>query len=162
MGVTAKQLALHPMSKARSSILNSLTYFRCWWRWLLVPEIVWFFQDPVVIINGLTKIFRLPGFRICWVIGPKVVSCFHIALTFSRILCKRSRGLAATWMVAQLTSCKMPHFLSSNPTSSNLKWKRFSNTSSRNAISFSRGRHTLHLEKLVLLTSIDWMRWAFM
>lgn len=26
-------------------------------------------QDPVVIINGLTKGFRLPGWRICWVSG---------------------------------------------------------------------------------------------
>jgi aspartate/methionine/tyrosine aminotransferase len=30
-------------------------------------------QDPVIIINGLTKIFRLPGFRICWIVGPKVM-----------------------------------------------------------------------------------------
>jgi aspartate/methionine/tyrosine aminotransferase len=28
-------------------------------------------EDPVIIVNGLTKIFRLPGFRICWVVGPK-------------------------------------------------------------------------------------------
>jgi len=28
-------------------------------------------EDPLIIINGLTKIFRLPGWRICWVIGPK-------------------------------------------------------------------------------------------
>jgi len=28
-------------------------------------------DDPVIIINGLTKIFRLPGFRICWIVGPK-------------------------------------------------------------------------------------------
>jgi len=28
-------------------------------------------EDPVVIVNGLTKIFRLPGWRICWVVGPK-------------------------------------------------------------------------------------------
>lgn len=27
--------------------------------------------DPVVIINGLTKCWRLPGWRVCWVIGPK-------------------------------------------------------------------------------------------
>ena len=30
-------------------------------------------QDPVIIVNGLTKNFRLPGYRICWVIGPKVL-----------------------------------------------------------------------------------------
>lgn len=28
-------------------------------------------QDSVIIIDGLTKNFRLPGWRICWVIGPK-------------------------------------------------------------------------------------------
>jgi len=27
--------------------------------------------DPVVIIDGLTKNWRLPGLRVCWVIGPK-------------------------------------------------------------------------------------------
>ncbi|GFZ45254.1 LOW QUALITY PROTEIN: hypothetical protein JCM24511_02980 [Saitozyma sp. JCM 24511] len=30
-------------------------------------------EDPVVIINGLTKGFRLPGWRVCWVVGPKSV-----------------------------------------------------------------------------------------
>ncbi|KAK4689150.1 hypothetical protein P7C73_g960, partial [Tremellales sp. Uapishka_1] len=30
-------------------------------------------EDPVVIINGLTKGFRLPGWRICWVVAPKSV-----------------------------------------------------------------------------------------
>lgn len=30
-------------------------------------------EDPVIIINGLTKGFRLPGWRICWVIAPKTV-----------------------------------------------------------------------------------------
>jgi len=28
-------------------------------------------QDPVVIIDGLTKNWRLPGWRVCWVVGPK-------------------------------------------------------------------------------------------
>lgn len=28
-------------------------------------------EDPVVLIDGLTKNFRLPGWRVCWVIGPK-------------------------------------------------------------------------------------------
>ncbi|KAJ3083746.1 aminotransferase [Rhizoclosmatium globosum] len=27
--------------------------------------------DPVVIIDGMTKNFRLPGWRVCWIIGPK-------------------------------------------------------------------------------------------
>lgn len=30
-------------------------------------------EDPVVIINGLTKNWRLPGWRMCWVVGPKEV-----------------------------------------------------------------------------------------
>jgi aspartate/methionine/tyrosine aminotransferase len=28
-------------------------------------------EDAVVIIDGLTKNFRLPGWRVCWVVGPK-------------------------------------------------------------------------------------------
>jgi len=28
-------------------------------------------EDPVVIINGLTKNWRLPGWRVCWVVGPR-------------------------------------------------------------------------------------------
>jgi len=28
-------------------------------------------RDPVLILNGLTKAFRLPGWRICWVLGPE-------------------------------------------------------------------------------------------
>lgn len=28
-------------------------------------------EDSVVIIDGLTKGFRLPGWRVCWVVGPK-------------------------------------------------------------------------------------------
>src|SRR3984885_11942308 len=27
--------------------------------------------DDVIIIDGLTKRFRLPGWRICWIVGPK-------------------------------------------------------------------------------------------
>lgn len=27
--------------------------------------------SPVVLIDGLTKNFRLPGWRCCWVVGPK-------------------------------------------------------------------------------------------
>ncbi|WVF69226.1 hypothetical protein IAT40_004002 [Kwoniella sp. CBS 6097] len=30
-------------------------------------------EDPVLLINGLTKGFRLPGWRVCWVVGPKSV-----------------------------------------------------------------------------------------
>lgn len=28
-------------------------------------------RDPVLILNGLTKAFRLPGWRICWIVGPE-------------------------------------------------------------------------------------------
>ncbi|EJD02217.1 aminotransferase [Fomitiporia mediterranea MF3/22] len=28
-------------------------------------------EDSVVIVNGLTKNWRLPGWRVCWVLGPK-------------------------------------------------------------------------------------------
>ncbi|GAA5820259.1 hypothetical protein JCM11251_005548 [Rhodosporidiobolus azoricus] len=28
-------------------------------------------EDNVILINGLTKCWRLPGWRVCWVIGPK-------------------------------------------------------------------------------------------
>jgi aspartate/methionine/tyrosine aminotransferase len=28
-------------------------------------------EDPVILIDGLTKNFRLPGWRTCWVVGPK-------------------------------------------------------------------------------------------
>jgi len=28
-------------------------------------------KDPICIINGLTKNWRLPGWRVCWVVGPK-------------------------------------------------------------------------------------------
>ncbi|KAI9287085.1 aminotransferase [Umbelopsis sp. AD052] len=30
-------------------------------------------HDPVVIIDGMTKNMRLPGWRVCWVVGPKSV-----------------------------------------------------------------------------------------
>jgi aspartate/methionine/tyrosine aminotransferase len=28
-------------------------------------------KDPIIIIDGLTKGWRLPGWRVCWIIGPK-------------------------------------------------------------------------------------------
>jgi aspartate/methionine/tyrosine aminotransferase len=28
-------------------------------------------QDPIVIVDGLTKNWRLPGWRVCWIVGPK-------------------------------------------------------------------------------------------
>jgi len=29
--------------------------------------------DPIVIINGMTKNWRCPGFRVCWIVAPKAV-----------------------------------------------------------------------------------------
>jgi len=29
--------------------------------------------DPVVILDGFTKCWRMPGLRICWIVGPKAV-----------------------------------------------------------------------------------------
>lgn len=28
-------------------------------------------KDPIIIVNGYTKNWRLPGWRVCWVVGPK-------------------------------------------------------------------------------------------
>ncbi len=36
-------------------------------------------EDDVLIIDGLTKRFRLPGWRIAWIVGPKV--CLFSPLT---------------------------------------------------------------------------------
>ncbi|KAI9262023.1 pyridoxal phosphate-dependent transferase [Sporodiniella umbellata] len=30
-------------------------------------------EDPVIIVDGLTKNFRMPGWRICWIVAPKPV-----------------------------------------------------------------------------------------
>lgn len=30
-------------------------------------------EDPVIIVNGLTKNWRCPGFRLCWIVGPKQI-----------------------------------------------------------------------------------------
>ncbi|KAK9894398.1 PLP-dependent transferase [Cystobasidium minutum MCA 4210] len=30
-------------------------------------------EDPVILLDGLTKNFRLPGWRCCWVVGPKTL-----------------------------------------------------------------------------------------
>mmetsp|Transcript_20460 Transcript_20460/g.44412 ORF Transcript_20460/g.44412 Transcript_20460/m.44412 type:complete len:490 (-) Transcript_20460:109-1578(-) len=29
--------------------------------------------DPVIIVNGLTKNWRCPGFRVCWIVAPKTI-----------------------------------------------------------------------------------------
>ncbi|OEU15228.1 aminotransferase, classes I and II superfamily [Fragilariopsis cylindrus CCMP1102] len=30
-------------------------------------------EDPILIVNGLTKNWRCPGFRICWIVAPKAI-----------------------------------------------------------------------------------------
>lgn len=35
-------------------------------------------EDDVLIIDGLTKRFRLPGWRIAWIVGPKVIFIYYI------------------------------------------------------------------------------------
>jgi hypothetical protein len=30
-------------------------------------------EDPVIIVDGLTKNHRLPGWRVCWLVAPKQV-----------------------------------------------------------------------------------------
>lgn len=40
-------------------------------------------QDPVIVIDGLTKNFRMPGWRVCWIVGPKpVISSMESAGSF--------------------------------------------------------------------------------
>ena len=29
--------------------------------------------DPILIVNGLTKNWRCPGFRVCWIVAPKQI-----------------------------------------------------------------------------------------
>jgi len=30
-------------------------------------------KDPILIVNGLTKNWRCPGFRVCWIVAPKAI-----------------------------------------------------------------------------------------
>lgn len=40
-------------------------------------------EDPVILIDGLTKNFRMPGWRVCWIVGPKpVISSMESAGSF--------------------------------------------------------------------------------
>ena len=51
-------------------------------------------RDPVLILNGLTKAFRLPGWRICWILGPEdYINALSSAGSF--------------WMVGQIHLCNM-------------------------------------------------------
>ncbi|CAO0789220.1 unnamed protein product [Mucor circinelloides] len=40
-------------------------------------------EDPIILIDGLTKNFRMPGWRVCWIVGPKpVISSMESAGSF--------------------------------------------------------------------------------
>ncbi|KAI8992532.1 pyridoxal phosphate-dependent transferase [Pilobolus umbonatus] len=40
-------------------------------------------RDPVILLDGLTKNFRMPGWRICWIVGPEsVISSLESAGSF--------------------------------------------------------------------------------
>ncbi len=40
-------------------------------------------EDDVLIIDGLTKRFRLPGWRVAWIIGPKEFIKALVTISFS-------------------------------------------------------------------------------
>jgi aspartate/methionine/tyrosine aminotransferase len=74
-------------------------------------------EDDVLIIDGLTKRFRLPGWRIAWIIGPKVCQSSvheHRHLLFDRNSLKRSDRVDPTLMVAPMYHSKRPPFLCSS------------------------------------------------
>lgn len=65
-------------------------------------------QDPVIIINGLTKGFRLPGWRVCWVRLFFAFPSLGSWLTWGRSLRPRlssrlSRRVAASWTAVHPT-----------------------------------------------------------
>lgn len=63
-------------------------------------------EDDVLIIDGLTKRFRLPGWRIAWIIGPKVclpITCYAVLLlTLSRNSLRLLDPAAHTLMVVPM------------------------------------------------------------
>lgn len=50
-------------------------------------------EDDVLIIDGLTKRFRLPGWRIAWIVGPKVRQSRFLMLK-SMLLIRKQRNLS--------------------------------------------------------------------
>lgn len=47
-------------------------------------------EDDVLIIDGLTKRFRLPGWRIAWIVGPKVRDSHGLDIYGGRMLMRRT------------------------------------------------------------------------
>ncbi|KAI8063362.1 pyridoxal phosphate-dependent transferase [Gilbertella persicaria] len=40
-------------------------------------------KDAVIVVDGLTKNFRMPGWRVCWIVGPKsVITAMEMAGSF--------------------------------------------------------------------------------
>lgn len=53
-------------------------------------------QDPVIILDGLTKCWRMPGLRICWIVAPKSATrqtCQHMSAFFCGWDCGKSEWL---------------------------------------------------------------------
>lgn len=68
---------LHEMCRDKCLLIMDEFYSRYYYDGELgecissASEVVDVNKDPVLIIDGLTKAFRLPGWRISWVVGPK-------------------------------------------------------------------------------------------
>lgn len=76
-------------------------------------------EDDVLIIDGLTKRFRLPGWRIAWIIGPKVcclVNPFCAILTRNRNSSRLLVRVVRTWMVVPMCHSRRQPFLCSSQT----------------------------------------------
>jgi aspartate/methionine/tyrosine aminotransferase len=59
-------------------------------------------QDPVVILDGLTKNWRYPGFRVAWTVGPRpVIEAVTSAGSFLEGGCSRPMQLAALPLLAR-------------------------------------------------------------
>ena len=57
-------------------------------------------QDPVVIVDGLTKNWRYPGWRVCWTVGPReIIEGVASAGSFLDGGCARPMQLAARPLV---------------------------------------------------------------
>lgn len=57
-------------------------------------------KDPVVIVDGLTKNWRYPGFRVSWTVGPRsIIEAVASAGSFLDGGCSRPMQIAATQLV---------------------------------------------------------------
>lgn len=68
---------LHDMCRAKCLLImdefyTHYHYDKCDGKSILSAEFVEDVNaDPVLLINGMTKAFRLPGWRTCWIVGPE-------------------------------------------------------------------------------------------